>query len=121
MSKDIQTLERHIEALQRIITKNGQDGNTYPFAEGETYYVLYTLDNSWLESVWDEESENLHDHLYNSRGIEQLYFSPRQHEAVQGLLEEKDEVIAYLEDKVYDLEERINKYIRRTSDNNSNS
>lgn len=121
MAKDIQTLERHIEALQRIITKNGQDGNTYPFAEGETYYILYTLDNSWLESVWDEESEHIHDHLYKSRGIEPLYFSPRQHKAVQGLLEDKDEVIAFLEDKVSDLEERIDKYIRRTSDNNSNS
>ena len=33
----------------------------YPFKEGDLYYVLNQLDGTWIESVWDDESERLHD------------------------------------------------------------
>ena len=35
--------------------------NTYPFKEGDLYYVINQLDGTWIESVWDDESERLHD------------------------------------------------------------
>jgi predicted RNase H-like nuclease (RuvC/YqgF family) len=47
-----------IAMLERRLAKKD---NPYPFKEGDIYYVLNQLDGTWVESVWDDESESMHD------------------------------------------------------------
>jgi DNA repair exonuclease SbcCD ATPase subunit len=47
-----------IAMLERRLAKKD---NPYPFKEGDIYYVLNQLDGTWIESVWDDESERIHD------------------------------------------------------------
>ena len=47
-----------IAMLERRLAKKD---NPYPFKEGDLYYVFNQLDGTWIESVWDDESERIHD------------------------------------------------------------
>ena len=47
-----------IAMLERRLAKKD---NPYPFKEGDIYYVFNQLDGTWIESVWDDESERIHD------------------------------------------------------------
>ena len=49
-----------IAMLERRLAKYTGD-KVYPFKEGDLYYVFNQLDGTWIESVWDEESERIHD------------------------------------------------------------
>ena len=47
-----------IAMLERRLAKKD---NPYPFKEGDLYCVFNQLDGTWIESVWDDESERIHD------------------------------------------------------------
>jgi len=49
-----------IAMLERRLAKYTSEKD-YPFKEGDLYYVLNQLDGTWIESVWDDESERIHD------------------------------------------------------------
>ena len=49
-----------IAMLERRLAKYTGD-KVYPFNEGDLYYVFNQLDGTWIESVWDSESERIHD------------------------------------------------------------
>lgn len=49
-----------IAMLERQLAKHTGE-KTYPFKEGDLYYVFNQLDGTWIESVWDDESERIHD------------------------------------------------------------
>ena len=49
-----------IAMLERRLAKYTGE-KTYPFKEGDIYYVFNQLDGTWIESVWDDESERIHD------------------------------------------------------------
>ena len=49
-----------IAMLERRLAKYTCE-KTYPFKEGDLYYVFNHLDGTWIESVWDDESERIHD------------------------------------------------------------
>ena len=50
----------------------------YPFKEGDLYYVLNQLDGTWIESVWDDESERLHDNSTMPNHPHKVYFTVDQ-------------------------------------------
>ena len=52
--------------------------NTYPFKEGDLYYVLNQLDGTWVESVWDDESESMHDNTNVPSHPHKVYFTVDQ-------------------------------------------
>ena len=64
-----------IAMLERRLAKKE---NPYPFQEGDTYYVFNGLDGTWIESVWDDESERLHDSPRIEARNHQVYFSVDQ-------------------------------------------
>ena len=49
-----------IAMLERRLAKYTGE-KSYPFKEGDLYYVFNQLDGTWIESVWDSESERIHD------------------------------------------------------------
>jgi len=49
-----------IAMLERRLAKHTGE-KVYPFKEGDLYYVFNQLDGTWIESVWDDESERIHD------------------------------------------------------------
>ena len=49
-----------IAMLERRLAKYTGE-KSYPFKEGDLYYVFNQLDGTWIESVWDDESERIHD------------------------------------------------------------
>ena len=49
-----------IAMLERRLAKYTGE-KVYPFKEGDLYYVFNQLDGTWIESVWDDESERIHD------------------------------------------------------------
>jgi predicted RNase H-like nuclease (RuvC/YqgF family) len=49
-----------IAMLERRLAKYTGE-KSYPFKEGDIYYVFNQLDGTWIESVWDDESERIHD------------------------------------------------------------
>ena len=49
-----------IAMLERRLAKYTGE-KVYPFNEGDLYYVFNQLDGTWIESVWDHESERIHD------------------------------------------------------------
>lgn len=49
-----------IAMLERRLAKYTGE-KVYPFKEGDLYYVFNQLDGTWIESVWDHESERIHD------------------------------------------------------------
>ena len=50
----------------------------YPFKEGDIYYVFNQLDGTWIESVWDDESERIHDSAHIPSRPHRVYFTVDQ-------------------------------------------
>ena len=64
-----------IAMLERRLAKKE---NPYPFKEGDLYYVFNQLDGTWIESVWDDESERLHDSTDFPDHPHKVYFTVDQ-------------------------------------------
>jgi chromosome segregation ATPase len=64
-----------IAMLERRLAKKD---NPYPFKEGDIYYVLNQLDGTWVESVWDDESESMHDNTSVPDHPHKVYFTVDQ-------------------------------------------
>ena len=64
-----------IAMLERRLAKKD---NPYPFKEGDIYYVLKQLDGTWIESVWDDESESMHDNTSVPDHPHKVYFTVDQ-------------------------------------------
>ena len=63
-----------IAMLERRLAKHTGE-KTYPFKEGDLYYVLNQLDGTWVESVWDDESESMHDNTSVPDHPHKVYFT----------------------------------------------
>ena len=66
-----------IAMLERRLAKYTGE-KVYPFKEGDLYYVLNQLDGTWTESVWDDESERLHDSTDFPDHPHKVYFTVDQ-------------------------------------------
>ena len=66
-----------IAMLERRLAKYTGE-KSYPFKEGDLYYVLNQLDGTWIESVWDDESERLHDSTDFPDHPHKVYFTVDQ-------------------------------------------
>ena len=66
-----------IAMLERRLAKHTRE-KVYPFKEGDLYYVLNQLDGTWIESVWDDESERLHDSTDFPDHPHKVYFTVDQ-------------------------------------------
>ena len=64
-----------IAMLERRLAKKD---NPYPFKEGDIYYVFNQLDGTWIESVWDDESERIHDSPSVPSRPHRVYFTVDQ-------------------------------------------
>jgi predicted RNase H-like nuclease (RuvC/YqgF family) len=64
-----------IAMLKRKLAKRD---NPYPFREGDLYYVINQLDGTWVESVWDDESESMHDNTNVPGHPHKVYFTVDQ-------------------------------------------
>jgi len=64
-----------IAMLERRLAKKD---NPYPFKEGDLYYVFNQLDGTWIESVWDDESERIHDSTDLPDRPHKVYFTVDQ-------------------------------------------
>ena len=64
-----------IAMLKRKLAKKD---NPYPFKEGDLYYVFNQLDGTWVESVWDDESESMHDNTNVPSHPHKVYFTVDQ-------------------------------------------
>ena len=67
--------EDQIAMLERRLAKKD---NPYPFKEGDIYYVFNQLDGTWIESVWDDESERIHDSPSVPSRPHRVYFTVDQ-------------------------------------------
>lgn len=63
-----------IAMLERRLAKYTGD-KVYPFNEGDIYYVFNQLDGTWIESVWDSESERIHDTPSMPNHPHKVYFT----------------------------------------------
>ena len=66
-----------VAMLERRLAKHAGE-KTYPFKEGDLYYVLNQLDGTWIESVWDDESERIHDNSTLPDHPHKVYFTVDQ-------------------------------------------
>ena len=66
-----------IAMLERRLAKYTGD-KTYPFKEGDLYYVFNQFDGTWIESVWDDESERIHDSPSVPSRPHRVYFTVDQ-------------------------------------------
>lgn len=66
-----------IAMLERRLAKYTGE-KVYPFKEGDLYYVFNQFDGSWIESVWDDESESLHDSTSVPNHPHKVYFTVDQ-------------------------------------------
>jgi chromosome segregation ATPase len=66
-----------IAMLERRLAKYTGE-KTYPFKEGDLYYVFNQLDGTWVESVWDDESESMHDNTNVPSHPHKVYFTVDQ-------------------------------------------
>ena len=66
-----------IAMLERRLAKHTGE-KTYPFEEGDLYYVFNQLDGTWIESVWDDESERIHDSPSVPSRPHRVYFTVDQ-------------------------------------------
>lgn len=66
-----------IAMLERRLAKYTGE-KVYPFNEGDTYYVFNQFDGTWIESVWDDESESLHDSTSVPDHPHKVYFTVDQ-------------------------------------------
>jgi predicted RNase H-like nuclease (RuvC/YqgF family) len=64
--------------------------NPYPFKEGDLYYVFNQLDGTWIESVWDDESERLHDSSKLPDHPHKVYFTLDQKHVLDKFKPEDD-------------------------------
>ena len=67
--------EDQIAMLERRLAKKD---NPYPFKDGDIYYVFNQLDGTWIESVWDDESERIHDSPSVPSRPHRVYFTVDQ-------------------------------------------
>ena len=66
-----------IAMLERRLAKYTGE-KSYPFKEGDLYYVFNQLDGTWIESVWDDESERIHDTPSLPNHPHKVYFTVDQ-------------------------------------------
>lgn len=66
-----------IAMLERRLAKHTGE-RVYPFKEGDLYYVLNQLDGTWIESVWDDEAESMHDNTSVPDHPHKVYFTVDQ-------------------------------------------
>jgi len=66
-----------IAMLERRLAKQTGE-KAYPFKEGDIYYVFNQLDGTWIESVWDDESERIHDSPSIPSRPHRVYFTVDQ-------------------------------------------
>ena len=78
-----------IAMLERRLAKHTGE-KTYPFKEGDLYYVLNQLDGTWIESVWDDESERLHDNSTIPNHPHKVYFTVDQKNVLDKFSPEAD-------------------------------
>ena len=76
-----------IAMLERRIAKKD---NPYPFKEGDLYYVFNQLDGTWIESVWDDESERIHDSPSVPSRPHRVYFTVDQKNVLDKFKPEDD-------------------------------
>lgn len=72
-----QEVEFYTEAYNKL--------RKYPFQEGDTYYVLNHYDYTWIESVWDDESERIHDSPSIPSHPHRVYFTLDQKNIIDNL------------------------------------
>jgi chromosome segregation ATPase len=77
-----------IAMLERRLAK--KDNNPYPFNEGDLYYVFNQLDGTWIESVWDDESERIHDSPSVPSRPHRVYFTVDQKNVLDKFKPEDD-------------------------------
>ena len=85
----------------------------YPFKEGDLYYVLNQLDGTWIESVWDDESERIHDSTDIPGRPHKVYFTVDQKNVLDKFKPEAD-LMEDMEDQtklVDDLRYHINAFM----------
>ena len=78
-----------IAMLERRLAKYTGE-KTYPFKEGDLYYVFNQLDGTWIESVWDDESERIHDSTDLPDRPHKVYFSIDQKHVLDKFKPEDD-------------------------------
>jgi len=78
-----------IAMLERRLAKYTGE-KTYPFKEGDLYYVLNQLDGTWVESVWDDESESMHDNTNVPSHPHKVYFTVDQKNVLDKFKPEDD-------------------------------
>ena len=78
-----------IAMLERRLAKYTGE-KVYPFKEGDLYYVLNQLDGTWIESVWDDESESLHDSTSVPDHPHKVYFTIDQKNVLDKFKPEDD-------------------------------
>ena len=78
-----------IAMLERRLAKYTGE-KSYPFNEGDLYYVFNQLDGTWIESVWDEESERIHDTPSMPNHPHKVYFTVDQKNVLDKFKPEDD-------------------------------
>ena len=78
-----------IAMLERRLAKHTGE-KVYPFKEGDLYYVLNQLDGTWIESVWDDESERIHDSTDFPDHPHKVYFTVDQKNVLDKFKPEDD-------------------------------
>jgi hypothetical protein len=81
--------EDQIAMLERRLAKHTGE-KTYPFKEGDIYYVFNQLDGTWIESVWDDESERIHDSPTIPSHPHRVYFTVDQKNVLDKFNSESD-------------------------------
>ena len=76
-----------IAMLERRLAKKE---NPYPFNEGDIYYVFDQIDGSWISSVWDSESERIHDARSLPDHPHKVYFTVDQKNVLDKFKPEDD-------------------------------
>ena len=78
-----------IAMLERRLAKHTGE-KVYPFKEGDLYYVFNQLDGTWIESVWDHESERIHDTPSMPNHPHKVYFTIDQKNVLDKFKPEDD-------------------------------
>ena len=78
-----------IAMLERRLAKHTGE-KVYPFKEGDIYYVFNQLDGTWIESVWDDESEHIHDSRSLPDHPHKVYFTVDQKNVLDKFKPEDD-------------------------------
>ena len=78
-----------IAMLERRLAKYTGE-KVYPFKEGDLYYVFNQLDGTWIESVWDDESERIHDSPSMPDHPHKVYFTVDQKNVLDKFKPEDD-------------------------------